>query len=269
MFGTVLGFLVSRMEGMIGARIVLGMLGVIAVAGVLVRMFSKKVKALHTAGEAYRSAEGNDAKKEVSFKSLLSGKEGKKYLGLFLCITIYYCCWNLLSNTFGQFQTYILVKANASQFLATGIGVVLTIVGLFGGVVFTRVAGSSSRNKWFYVGITMQVLAMMGIALGGNSIAIMVVMLACYSMSTPFAGETNYKIWKQESFPVEARASVQGFINGFSRFCCGVFAVFTPMMVTAERMQGTMFAFAGIIMVSAVAGAWMLQLQKRYGLGQM
>ncbi len=268
-FGTVLGFLVSRMEGMTGARIVLGMLGVIAVIGVLVRIFSEKVKALHRAGETYRNAEGNDVKKEVSFQSLFSGEEGKKYLGLFLCITIYYCCWNLLSNTFGQFQTYILVKANASQFLATGIGVVLTFVGLLGGVVFTRVAGSSSRNKWFYVGITMQVFAMTGIALGGKSVLIMVVMLACYNMANPFAGETTYKIWTQESFPVEARASVQGFINGFSRFCCGVFAVFTPMLVTAERMQGTMFAFAGIIIISAIAGTWMIQLQKRYGLGQM
>ena len=97
----------------------------------------------------------------------------------------------------------------------------------------------------------------------------MVVMLACYNMANPFAGETTYKIWTQESFPVEARASVQGFINGFSRFCCGVFAVFTPMLVTAERMQGTMIAFAGIIIVSAIAGTWMIQLQKRYGLGQM
>ena len=78
-----------------------------------------------------------------------------------------------------------------------------------------------------------------------------------------------YKIWTQESFPLEARASVQGFINGFSRFCCGVFAVVTPMLVTAERIQMTMVGFAGIVVVSAVAGTIMIRLQKKYGVGQM
>ncbi len=265
-FCAVLGFLVSRVEGTLGARIVLGILGVIAVVGVICRIFSKKVKELHKEGDRYREAEGVNAVKEISFTKLFKGLERKKYLGFFLCITIYYCCWNLLSNTFGQFQTYILVKANASQSLATAIGIIITIIGLLGGMVYTRVAGSSSRNKWFYVGITMQVFAMLGIALGGNSIVIMVVMLACYNMANPFAGETTYKIWTQESFPSEARASMQGFINGFSRFCCGVFALITPMLVTAERMQGTMFLFAGIIVISAIAGTLMIRLQKKYGM---
>lgn len=174
-----------------------------------------------------------------------------------------------MSNTFGQFQTYILVKANATQFFATGIGIVLTIVGLCGGMLYTRIAGDNKRNKFFYIGILVQAAAMLGISLGGGSILPMIFMIACYSMATPFAGETLYKVWTQESFPMEARASVQGFINGFSRFCCGVFALITPMLVTADRIQGTMIGFAGIVLISAAAGAITIRLQKKYGIGQM
>lgn len=268
-FCTIMGFVVSKIEGTLGGRIVLGMLGLIAAFGFICRIFSKKVKKLHLEGNAYREAEGSSVKKEISFIQLFKGAEKKKYLAFFFSITIYYCFWNLLSNTFGQFQTYILVKANATQFFATGIGIVLTIVGLCGGVLYTRIAGDGKRNKFFYIGILVQAVAMIGISLGGGSIVSMIIMIACYSMATPFAGETLYKVWTQESFPMEARASVQGFINGFSRFCCGVFAVFTPMLVTAERIQGTMLGFAGIIIISAIAGTITIQLQKKYGIGQV
>lgn len=265
----VMAFIVAKIEGTLGARIVFGILGGLAVIAFLWRSFSRNVKALHAVGERFRAAEGTEETKEISFTKIISGKGNGKYLSFFLCITIFYVCWNLLSNTFGQFQTYILVKANASQALATGVGVVLCIVGLLFGIVFAFLAGSKNRNKFFYVGIVIQAAAMIGMAIGSESVFMIVAMIALYNFGTPFAGETMYKIWTQESFPLEARASVQGFINGFSRFCCGVFAVVTPMLVTAERIQMTMVGFAGIVVVSAVAGTIMIRLQKKYGVGQM
>ena len=42
-----------------------------------------------------------------------------------------------------------------------------------------------------------------------------VIMIACYNIGNQFAGESIYKVWTQESFPVSSRASMQGFINGF------------------------------------------------------
>mgnify|MGYP000476580863 FL=1 len=67
-----------------------------------------------------------------------------------------------MANTFGQFQTYILVKANASQSLATGCGIILNIAGLICGILFASAAGSKHRNKFFYVGIVIQAAAMIG-----------------------------------------------------------------------------------------------------------
>ena len=267
----IMAFIVSTVKGDLGARIVFGILGGIATIAFFWRTFSGKFKEFHEAGDKYRAAENDSGSTSaVSFtKILTSGAEKSKFTKLFLCIIIFYVCWNLLANTFGQFQTYILVKANASQSLATGTGIVLNVLGLFLVALFASVAGSKNRNKFFFVGIIIQAAAMLGIALGGGTIFMIIAMIACYNIGNQFAGEAIYKVWTQESFPAEARASMQGFINGFSRFCCGLFALVTPWLVASERIQMTMFGFAGIVLISAVAGTIMIRLQKRYGIGQM
>ncbi|MBR0377492.1 MAG: MFS transporter [Lachnospiraceae bacterium] len=264
-----MAFIVSRVEGATGARMVFALLAAFAAIAFLWRTFSGKFKEFHAAGDRFRAAEGTKEKNEVSFTSLFKGNEAGKFRSFFFCILIFYVCWNLLANTFGQFQTFILVKANASQSLATGCGIVLNIVGLICGILFASLAGGKNRNKLFYVGIVIQAAAMIGIALGGGAIFMIVGMIACYNIGNQFAGESIYKVWTQESFPANARASMQGFINGFSRFCCGLFALITPYLVAPERIQTTMYGFAGIVLISAVAGTTMIRLQKKYGVAQM
>lgn len=264
-----MAFIVSRVEGAAGARMVFALLAAFAAIAFVWRSCSKKFREFHEAGDRYRAAEGSKTSKEVSFVSLFKGIQSKKYISFFTCIIVFYVCWNLLANTFGQFQTYILVKANASQSLATGCGIVLNIVGLICGILFASAAGSRHRNKFFYVGIVIQAAAMIGIALGGGTIAMIVGMIACYNIGNQFAGESIYKVWTQESFPSEARASIQGFINGFSRFCCGLFALVTPYLVAGDRIHTTMYGFAGIVVISAIAGTMMIRLQKKHGIAQM
>lgn len=264
-----MAFIVSKVSGATGARMVFGLLAVFSLIAFLWRTFSSKFKEFHKKGDEYRAAEGTKESNEVSFTTLFKGAESKKFIQFFACILVFYVCWNLLANTFGQFQTYILVKANASQSLATGCGIVLNILGLICGILFASAAGSKHRNKFFYVGIVIQAAAMIGIALGGGTIFMIVAMIACYNIGNQFAGESIYKVWTQESFPSNARASMQGFINGFSRFCCGLFALITPYLVSGDRIQTTMYGFAGIVVISAIAGTRMIALQKKHGVAQM
>lgn len=264
-----MAFIVSKVEGALGARLVFALLAAFSLIAFLWRTFSKTFKEFHAKGNEYRAAEGAKENTEVSFTTLFKGENSGKFIRFFLCILIFYVCWNLLANTFGQFQTYILVKANASQSLATGCGIVLNILGLICGILFASAAGSKHRNKFFYVGIVIQAAAMIGIALGGGTVFMIVAMIACYNIGNQFAGESIYKVWTQESFPSEARASMQGFINGFSRFCCGLFALITPYLVAGSRIQKTMYGFAVIVLISAVAGTMMIRLQKKHGVAQM
>ena len=72
---------------------------------------------------------------------------------LFFAILVFYVCWNLLANTWGQFQTYALTNAGATQMQATGLGIVLNIISLVTTIIFASVAGGKHRNKAFLLAL--------------------------------------------------------------------------------------------------------------------
>lgn len=71
-------------------------------------------------------------------------------------------------------------------------------------------------------------------------------------------------MWTQESFPIEIRASIQGFINGFSRVLWPVRA-HHPGSGASETIQTTMWCFFGIVIIEGIAGTIMIRAQKKYG----
>jgi len=93
-----------------------------------------------------------------------------------------------------------------------------------------------------------------------------VIAIGLYNIGNSIAGEAMYKVWTQESFPVEVRAGVQGFINGFSRMLCGLFAIVTPALVVPGMIKYTMFGFAGIILISFISGVTMMRLQRKHNI---
>ncbi|EOS8022641.1 TPA: MFS transporter [Enterococcus faecium] len=262
-------FLLSGVQGVLGARLVFAILFGFAVITWLWRTFSTKFKTFHEEGYIRQAANKvmTEHDHEVSFKTVLFGENKRKYLGFFLAIITFYVCWNLLANTWGQFQTYALTNAGASQTQATGLGIILNVVALGTTIVFTSISGGKYRNKAFFVGAFVQFAAMLGMVLigGGAGFIALATTIAFYNFGNPLAGEAIYKVWTQESFPAETRASLQGFINGFSRLCCGLFAFVTPYLVMPDHIQSSMIGFAGIVLVATIAGIVMMRLQKKYG----
>lgn len=258
-------FIVSSLAGATGARIVFAILAIFAFITWLWRTLSKKFKYFHEEGNMRQAArKSNSETQNISVMNILFGQEKRKYLGFFLSILVFYVCWNLLANTWGQFQTFTLVKAHATQSFATGAGIVLNIISLITTILFASVAGGKYRNKAFIIGALVQFVAMIGLAISNSGLWTIVAAIACYNVGNPVAGEAIYKVWTQESFPVETRASLQGFINGFSRICCGLFAFITPFLVLPEHIRATMFGFAGIVVISFIAGLIMMYLQRKY-----
>ncbi len=262
-------FLLSGVQGVLGARLVFAILFGFAVITWLWRTFSTKFKTFHEEGYNRQAANKvmTEHDHEVSFKTVLFGENKRKYLGFFLAIITFYVCWNLLANTWGQFQTYALTNAGASQTQATGLGIILNVDALGTTIVFTSISGGKYRNKAFFVGAFVQFAAMLGMVLigGGAGFIALATTIAFYNFGNPLAGEAIYKVWTQESFPAETRASLQGFINGFSRLCCGLFAFVTPYLVMPDHIQSSMIGFAGIVLVATIAGIVMMRLQKKYG----
>lgn len=260
-------FAVSKMTGATGARIVFGLLVVFAIVTWLWRTMSGKFKELHEEGTA-RYEENQKNSTQVATKSvtkILFG-QNKKFLYFFVAILIFYIGWNLLANTWGQFQTFMMVKADASQSLATGAGIVLNVIALVVSAIFSSIAGSKYRNTGFVIGAVIMFVAMVGMTMGGGSLIAIIVAIGFYNIGSPMAGEALYKVWTQESFPVDVRSSIQGLINGTSRVVCALFAFITPALVLPGVIKITMWCFAGVVVVSFIAGAIMIHLQRKYGI---
>lgn len=259
-------FIVSKMAGATGARVVFGILTIIAAVTWLWRTNSAKFKKFHADGDQFRAAEEHKTDTKLSsssaMKVLFSGEGKSRYLGLFLGIFIFYIFWNLLANTFGQFQTFTLVQAHASQTFATGAGIVLNFVGLAAVTAFSSVASRPKRNTFFVIGMIIQAAAMFGLAISSHDLWPIVIAIGCYNIGNNIAGEAIYKVWTQESFPVETRASIQGFMNGFSRFACGLFAFVTPSLVMPNVIRYTMFGFTALIIIGFIAGLCVIALEK-------
>jgi inositol transporter-like SP family MFS transporter len=258
-------FLTSSLAGVWSGRITLSVLTLCGLITLLSRNTSSRLKEIHASADA-KTVPETDAK--PSLTGLLFGKEKKKYLGFFMSILLFYVGWNLLANTFGQFQTFMLVKANATQTFATGAGIVLTIVVLIVAAIFTKIAGGKNRNVAFAIGIVIMVASLIGLANSSSNLLLIVLWLALENIGSTFAGESMYKVWTQESFPTDYRTGVQGFINGFSRLCCALFATVTPMLVLPETIKTTMYCFAVLIAVAGLFGFNQIRLQKKYKVGR-
>ena len=153
-------FLVSTMSGATGGRVVFAILAVFAVIAWAWRVFSPTFRRFHEeadARDAARPATSYNTGK-TSVMKVLFGADKKVLLTYFLAIVIFYVGWNLLANTWGQFQTYMFSKAGATQSLATGLGIILNLVTLVLNIVFASIAGGKYRNKAFFVGIIISVI---------------------------------------------------------------------------------------------------------------
>lgn len=261
-------FVVSRMSGATGARIVFIILTVFALITWLWRTFSPRFKNFHEAGNR-KYAEGTDessdqSQNKKSLIGVLFGQEKGKYLSIFTGILTFYVLWNLLANTWGQFQTFMMVKAHASQSLATGSGLVLNIVAFIVSILFASIAGGKKRNIAFYIGTFIMLIALVSLAVGGTNLWVIIFAIGFYNLGTPLAGEALYKVWTQESFPIEVRATAQGIINGISRICCALFAFVTPALVLPTKIRTTMWGFVVAIIISFIAGLAVIALQKKY-----
>ena len=255
----VLAFVVSPLRGAMGGRIVFLVLASVALALWWWRVRSSEFRELHRLGESGSSKAssvdgGSETAPGKGIRVLFAGVEGRRYLRLFVLLMVFYVFWNLLANTWAQFQTYMLVNANASQTLATGLGVVLYVVMLGSNMLVSATVNTKWRNPLFIVGGVLSLAAMVMMAVGGGTLVVTVVATGIMYLGMPLAGEAICKVWTQESFPESNRAAVQGTILGLSRIICASFAFVAPALVLPGTIGPTLWCFVGVVAVFFVSG---------------
>ncbi|MBM7049208.1 MFS transporter [Rhizobium lusitanum] len=251
---TLIGFMVAHL-GMLGVKILFLHLIVVAVPTLLIRIFSRSFREMEEEAKDRNSADDTDI--AVPLKTILTTR---KYLNGIVMTAAFYIFYGLVANTFGQFKTYFLVTVgDASQATATGFSFCATLVGLACASLFTRAADTKWRNRLFYFGAILLVLGLSVAALSGGKILwIMLIVLIMYNLSNPFAGEAIYKVWTQEIFPVNARATAQGITYAIARFVFAGFALVTPAII-AWSPSGLFWMLVGLAIVSAVIGSLLIR----------
>lgn len=260
-------FLVSRMHGIMGARVVFVVLCSLALITWIWRTFSKTFKKFNEDGEKKALDSTDDVSETAETKSVIKvlfDKKNKQFLYIFIAIFVYYASWNLMANTWGQFQTFMLTKSGATQAIATGAGFLLSILGFIVSVIFSKLSSGRGRLFCFYSGAVITFIAMLGMMTGGSNLTIILGSMTLFNIGACLCGEALYKVWTQESFPVNVRSSIQGVINGTSRILCALFAIITPALVMPGMISKTMFAFALNVILFTIAGMIVMRLQKKY-----
>jgi inositol transporter-like SP family MFS transporter len=246
---TLLGFLVANL-GLTGVTILFLHLIVVAVPTLLIRIFSKSFQELESETKQKNSGEENEA--AIPLATILTSPIFMKGI---LLTAGFYIFYGLVANTFGQFKTYFLITVGgATQSTATGFSFAATLVGLACASIFARSADSKWRNHLFYFGAALLIISLSVAALSeGKILWLMLVVLILYNLSNPFAGEAIYKVWTQETFPVNARATVQGITYAIARFVFAAFALVTPAII-AWSPSGLFWMLVGLATVSAIIG---------------
>ena len=250
---TVLGFAVSAL-GLTGVRLLFVHLALLGAITWVLRAFSPPLRRLEA------EALGENRMQPQSAMPLRALVSSRSLLGTIALTGLFYVAWNLMANTIGQFKVFYLVTVSgADQTLATGLSFVISIISLGTGIAFVRIADTRLRRPLFYVGALLQVVAMaIGALSGGTVLGAMVALLVIYNLAYPIAGEALYKVWTQEGFPANARASVQGFTYSVSRLLCAGFALVTPLIAEANP-AALLWILAGCAAASGLVGSALIQ----------
>lgn len=257
---TLLGFVVSGL-GVFGIRLIFVLLAVLAVLTFAFRAFYPAFRELDSEAAAAHAAHGVDTTTAIPLRTLLTTRG---FTAMMLLTAAFYVFFTLVANTFGQFKTYFLVTVgDTTQTVATAVSFGTTLIGLVFTIAFTRIADTRWRSTFFYAGVVVFTACQLLIAVtGGSILAAMIGALVLYNLSFPFVGEALYKIWTQESFPVNARATVQGATIAAARFIASGFALVTPALIEWSP-TGLYVMLAVFAVVSGSIGGTIIRRQRR------
>ena len=223
---TALAFAVSPF-GLAGMRGVFGLLA----AGALLTLAGRRRALSRSNGEVLSGDE--EVVRPPALPTAVNRRLHRKRL---LLIAAFYVLYTLVANTFGSFRTYLLVVvAGADQTTATAIAFGVTVLGLGGTVVFSRIADSPWRRRVYpFAGILLVASQVTLASSGAGSVSAVLVALVLYTVAYPYVGEGLYKVWAQESASPDLRATFQGATIAAARATAALFALATPSLMAQE-----------------------------------
>lgn len=251
-----IGFLVSGM-GVAGATIMFMVIAAAALITWLVRVcspgFKRAEEELYTLNAAESGAgRSSDVEKAYPLGKLFGNP---RYVIPLVLLAVFYLMWNLPANTWGSFQTYFMVEAGGrSQAFATACGFLANVfAAVVTYTVFVRFADTKHRYLVMFIGLGCGILSFCVSAFAGAQWMVFTVCYFLFSMTNTLHGEPIYKIWSQQLFPANARATATGFTYSVVRLFTAAFGLITPtlMAYSPTLLLWLLVAFLGLCAVAA------------------
>lgn len=263
-----IGFLVSGI-GMLGATVMFFVIAAAALATWLIRVFSpsfrraeEELYVVNSGTHPEDGAAADEAAQAYPLRKLLGDS---RYLTPLVMLAVFYLMWNLPANTWGSFQTYFMVEIGGrSQAFATGCGFfanVLAVIVTY--TVFVRYADTRHRYTVMFIGLGCGVLSFCISAFAGAQWLVFTICYFLFSMTNTLHGEPIYKIWSQQLFPSNARATATGFTYSIVRLFTAAFGLVTPTLM-AYSPTLLLWLLVGFLLLCAVAACLTLRFIARH-----
>lgn len=184
----------------------------------------------------------------------------RNYGGRLFFVFIVHSLGAIALGTFGFFLPFILstigsqsqaasVGFNALYYGLTGIGVFLFFMPLVDKV--------NRRVLYGVAGLLTTVSLLLVIFLPLTNPAVIFSFVILFSLSASCGQEQLYRVWCQELFPTEMRATAQGIIIFAQKVALAVWSVFTPLIIAASFHTFTWILFGAVAASVLIGVIWM------------
>jgi inositol transporter-like SP family MFS transporter len=212
---------------------------------------------LPESGEWTRARADADAGSEDSGRGAGGMRElfGRRFIGPFLALALFYGVFNLAANTGGQFGTLLYTEVARTSVSTAGlVNTVVLAISFASAILFMRAVDLPSRMTWFLLGGALAVAGqLMPIVFGVNLFSLAAWQIL-QGIGGAFAGESMWKVWSQELFPTLLRSTAQGATTFFTRMLAAVAALGTPLLI--ESGPATLFMTLTVAVSFTTALGW-------------
>ncbi|WP_195763483.1 MFS transporter [Duganella guangzhouensis] len=181
---------------------------------------------------------------------------GRRYIGPFIGLALFYGVFNLAANTGGQFGTLLYTElAHTSVSTAAMVNTAQLVISFASALLFMRTVDLPSRMNWFLIGGVLAVAGQAVPVVFGVNVISLAAWQIMQGVGGAFAGESMWKVWSQELFPTLLRTTAQGATTFFTRMLAAVSALGTPYLI--QSGPETLFVTLTLAVAFTTALGWL------------
>ncbi|MFD1671975.1 MFS transporter [Agrilactobacillus yilanensis] len=236
--------------GLLGSRIMFGLLFVVALITWILQQRVEESKAW----EAQKEKEKAAGFKRAPIREIFTIKANRN---AFILSSGIYVTWALVAGLQGYFLPFVFEKighlSNTESNLLNALIWFLTII--FTYIIFIRKGDVWNRKIVFTIGCVLQVAAWLVLIFAPMGWASLIIFDVLWGISAGFSAQCFFALWSVELFKTEYRGEVQGIIFFLVRAGVGLISLVFPIMLDSMGFMFTGIILIGFLVIQLIIGA--------------